>query len=86
MQHPFDGVNYQWPDENAGGQPELPCTATSVFTDPQLGGLGPYGGLSPTILPGPGSPVLGTAADCPSHDQRGRPRPAGACTPGATEP
>jgi hypothetical protein len=86
LQHPGQGVNFQWPDENSGGQSELPCTVASIFDDPLLGSLGYFGGLSPTILPGPGSPVLGTASDCPTHDQRGKPRSPGACTPGATEP
>ena len=45
------------------------------------------GGVTGTILPAPGSPAIdtGQAADCPAIDQRGMPRPAGACDVGAVE-
>jgi hypothetical protein len=44
------------------------------------------GGLTASVMPGPTSPVLGTAVGCPATDQRGRPRSPTTCTPGAVEP
>jgi hypothetical protein len=45
--------------------------------DPQLGMLQNNGGLTPTMLPSSGSPVLGAGAAtlAPATDQRGQPRP-----------
>jgi hypothetical protein len=85
-QHTGQGANFQWPDENAGGQTELACASNTVFDDPLLGGLQDNGGLTETILPEAGSPAIGTATDCPATDQRGYPRNPSSCTPGSTEP
>ena len=85
-QHTGAGANYQWPDENTGGQTELACTTSTIFVDPQLGALGSHGGLTETILPAAGSPAIGAATGCPATDQRGFPRNPSSCTPGATEP
>jgi hypothetical protein len=74
--HTGQGANYQWPDENAGGQSERPCASNTVFADPLLGGLGENGGPTETIVPEPGSPALGTATGCPTTDQRGLPQPS----------
>jgi len=54
---------------------------TGVITmtaDPKLGPLQNNGGLTPTLLPQSGSPVLGAGdpALAPSTDRRGLPRPA----------
>lgn len=84
--HAGQGANYQWPDQNAGGQPEQPCAGNAVFADPLPGELGDNGGLTETILLDAGSPAVGTATDCPANDQRGEPRSMTSCTPGATEP
>jgi hypothetical protein len=84
--HTGQGANYQWPSENAGGQAEQACAMNTVFSDPLLLGLGDNGGPTETILPGGGSPAIGTSTDCPSADQRGQPRNPVSCTPGATEP
>ena len=84
--HTGQGANYQWPAVNAGGQAELACAGNTVFQDPLLGDLADNGGLTETVMPGPTSPVLGTATGCPATDQRGRPRSATSCTPGAVEP
>jgi hypothetical protein len=86
LPHAGQGANYQWPDENAGGQPEQPCAGNTVFADPLLGELGNNGGLTESILLDAGSPAIGTATDCPAADQRGEPRNTTSCTPGATEP
>jgi hypothetical protein len=53
-----------------------------------LAPLGNYGGPTLTQIPLPGSPAIddGTGAGCPSTDQRGKGRPAGAaCDVGAVE-
>jgi hypothetical protein len=84
--HTGQGANYQWPAVNAGSQSELACATNTVFSDPLLGSLEDNGGLTETILPGPTSPALGTATDCPNTDQRGRSRNPTSCTPGAVEP
>ena len=84
--HTGQGANYQWPDQNAGGQTELACASNTIFADPLLGVLQDNGGLTETILPGAGSPAIGTATDCPPTDQRGHPRNPSSCTPGSTEP
>jgi CSLREA domain-containing protein len=56
--------------------------------DPQLGALGPNGGATPTMLPGPTSPVIdqGTASDQNdlTQDQRALTRPV--VFPGLTQP
>jgi hypothetical protein len=51
----------------------------ALTVDPHLGPLQNNGGLTPTMLPLPGSPVLGagTPSLAPSTDQRGHPRPPG---------
>ncbi len=84
--HTGQGANYQWPAVNEGGQAERACATDTVFSDPLLGDLADNGGLTETVMPGPTSPVLGTATGCPTTDQRGRPRNPSSCTPGAVEP
>jgi fibronectin-binding autotransporter adhesin len=57
-------------------------------TDPKLAALADNGGGLETLLPMPGSPVLGIgiAGNCPSTDERGLPRLAGAaCDTGAVQ-
>ncbi len=54
----------------------------TLTVNPDLGPLQNNGGLTPTMLPLPGSPVLGagTPSLAPSTDQRGKPRPPGGPT------
>jgi hypothetical protein len=54
----------------------------ALTANPHLGPLQNNGGLTPTMLPLPGSPVLGAGAPslAPSTDQRGQPRPSGGPT------
>ena len=75
---------YQWPQQNAGGQNELACSASTTFLNAQLGTLGWMGGPTPVIPPG--NPALdgGATSNCPATDQNGTPRGA-TCTPGAVE-
>jgi len=57
-------------------------------TSPALETLGNYGGPTPTMRPGPGSPAIDAGANCGSlaTDQRGGARPQGAaCDSGAVE-
>jgi hypothetical protein len=81
--HPGSST-YQWPAQNAGGEAERPCAATTTFLAPQLGALGWMGGPTPVITPA--NPALAGAAssNCPATDQNGAPRGA-TCTPGAVE-
>jgi hypothetical protein len=81
--HP-GSATFQWPPQNAGGQNELACAASTTFLAPQLGALGWMGGPTPVIAPG--NPALAGAvtANCPATDQTGAPRGA-TCTPGAVE-
>ena len=63
------------------------ASGTNIITeDPMLGSLGDYGGFTQTIPIGPyfSSAVdTGDDANCLATDQRGAPRPAGACDSGA---
>jgi len=58
-----------------------------VEGDPLLGPLGEYGGPTPTMIPGAGSPAIDAGKECAAQDQRGhtRPTPAGPCDIGAIE-
>lgn len=78
------GASYQWPQQNAGGQSELPCSTSTTFLDAGIGLLAWSGGPTPTIEPT--HPALDGAATsgCPPIDQRGAPR-GSLCTPGAVE-
>jgi CSLREA domain-containing protein len=61
----------------------------NLDTDPLLGPLADHGGFTQTMAPALGSPAVDWSADagsCPSHDQRGVPRPQGwGCDMGAFE-
>jgi hypothetical protein len=61
----------------------------NLDADPLLGPLADNGGFTQTMAPGLGSPAVdwaANAASCPSHDQRGVPRPQGwGCDLGAFE-
>jgi hypothetical protein len=52
-----------------------------------LSPLGEYGGPTPTMVHGPGSPAIDAGKECAAQDQRGqaRPTPAGPCDLGAVE-
>jgi len=82
------GANVQWPapsPSDADGR----CAATVAVVDPRLGVLAANGGLTATMAPLTGSPVIdAVASGCPppSVDQRGFARPQGArCDIGAVE-
>jgi hypothetical protein len=80
------GANVQWPVTRAGGGSDVPdalCSASVTVADAQLGAL--LGDAMPTVAPGPDSPALGLASDCPATDQLGRPRDAQICDAGAIE-
>jgi CSLREA domain-containing protein len=64
------------------------CPGPRLAGDPRLGPLAANGGLTPTLLPGPGSAAIDALAGlpCPGTDQRGLPRPRlGGCDAGAVE-
>lgn len=82
------GGNLQWPVLRASGQSDVPgslCSASVATAEAQLGALQDNGGPTLTIAPKPGSPASAPRSGCPSHDQRGRPRPLDGCTAGAVE-
>jgi hypothetical protein len=75
------GYNVTWPFSSA-------CPASMTVAFPKLGTLGNHGGLTDTILPLAGSPLLDAipASACPAKDQRNLARPAGpACDIGSVE-
>ncbi len=78
------GATFQWPEQNAGGQSELPCSASTTFLDGGIGPLAWSGGPTPTLAPTHPALDGGATAGCPATDQRGAPR-AALCTPGAVE-
>jgi hypothetical protein len=75
------GYNMTWPFSSA-------CPSSFAVAFPKLGSLGDHGGLTDTILPLVGSPLLDAVptSACPTKDQRSLPRPAGpACDIGSVE-
>jgi len=71
-----------------GGAPSGGSYTNILTTDPRLGTLGNYGGVTQTIPLLPGSSAINTGDDalCPATDQRGVTRPQGAhCDIGAFE-
>jgi hypothetical protein len=84
------GFNLQFPGRANPSDPNDPnCTAGASIAAPNLLPLGSQGGLTATMVPGPGSPALDVVTSgCPppGTDQRGRQRPEnGACDIGAVE-
>jgi predicted outer membrane repeat protein len=76
----------QWPTKRpVGGLTDNACITGIRFADPQLGALGNFGGFTPTIVPGPSSPLRKAGHDCPATDQRGAIRNTALCTIGAVE-
>jgi len=76
----------QWPTTHTVCKAEdEPCTAATVFSNPQLGSLASNGGPTQTAAPLPGSPAVGVGQHCPATDQRGVARPSSGCTAGAVE-
>jgi hypothetical protein len=73
----------QWPDENAGGEPERPCAGVT-FLDPAIGPLRNSGGPTPTLMPAAAALASAATTACAAADQRGVPR-SQPCTPGAVE-
>jgi len=78
------GGNVQWPEFNAGGQPELPCATDTIFQNVPIGPLQNNGGFTDTIVP-TDSAIIESLSGCSGSDQRGVPR-GGTCTPGSVEP
>lgn len=80
------GGNLQWPEVKSNGNPDLPCTASITFADPQLEPLTDNGGPTMTLALPETSPAIdiGVAQGCPMTDQRGEDR-VGACDAGAFE-
>lgn len=74
----------QWPEFNAGGQPELPCATGTTFQDVPIGPLQNNGGFTDTVMPTDSS-IIESLSGCTGSDQRGVPRGT-TCTPGAVEP
>lgn len=69
---------------------DLSCLSLGTDIVTSSVGLGSYanhGGPTPTVSLGAGSPAIdhGDPGACPAIDQRGQPRPAGACDAGAYE-
>ncbi|WP_437942710.1 right-handed parallel beta-helix repeat-containing protein [Sorangium sp. So ce341] len=62
-----------------------PCISNPTAADPNLADPADNGGITFTMLPGAGSPVLGAGAGCEPVDQRGQPRDTAACDLGAVE-
>jgi uncharacterized repeat protein (TIGR01451 family) len=82
------GANVQWPAPSVSDTSGR-CAAGVALVDPLLGALATNGGLTSTIAPLPGSPVIDSVTNgCPppTVDQRGVARPQGArCDAGAVE-
>jgi hypothetical protein len=80
------GADMQWPRNHiAGGAPDTPCVQGIAFADPLLGALSDNGGPTPTLQPAANSPLRNAGRNCPTTDQRGRPRNSAQCTIGAVE-
>ena len=78
------GHNIQFPQKQAGGAADSPCTDNITFIDPMLAALADNGGPTKTLLPA--STALQVGAGCPDHDQRQHPRSnQQKCTVGAVE-
>lgn len=79
--------NLQWPRKRYGGSiDDTECVTGVRWEDAALGPLLDNGGPTLSLMPSAGSVAVGAGADCPSVDQRGQPRPSGACAAGAVEP
>jgi len=73
--------------ESPGDTCNLGAGDTKNVADPLLSQAWDWGGLTWTVLPRPGSPVVGASAGlgCGSSDQRGEPTPVGDCDSGSVE-
>jgi hypothetical protein len=73
--------------ESPGATCGLGAGDLSNVADPGLSQLADFGGPTPTVLPLPGSPALGTGNICSIYpeDQRGLPRDNPGCDSGAVE-
>lgn len=79
--------NLQWPQKRYGGNiDDTECVTGVRWEDAALAPLADNGGPTLSMMPSAGSVAVGAGSDCPSVDQRGQPRPSGACTAGAVEP
>jgi hypothetical protein len=77
-------ANFQWPQQNAGGENELACATGTTFLDADVGPLAWSGGPTPTIAPANAALDGAAPTSCPPTDQRLVPRGT-PCTPGAVE-
>ena len=78
------GNNIQFPQKTTGNWNDYECFAGQTAVNPQLGTIGNYGGLTPTVPLLAGSPAINAGSSCPTTDQRGFAR-NGVCDIGAYE-
>ena len=78
------GNNIQFPQKTTGLGNDYECFAGQTAVNPQLGTLGDFGGLTPTVPILAGSPAIDVGSNCPATDQRGFAR-NGVCDIGAYE-
>jgi hypothetical protein len=78
------GNNIQFPQKTTGNWNDYECFAGQTAVNPQVGTVGDYGGLTPTVPLLAGSPASNAGSSCPATDQRGFAR-SGVCDIGAYE-
>lgn len=76
--------NIMYPQGNGDNSGDYLCSPGISHSDPLLGELGDYGGLTRTLPILAGSPAINAGVNCPSTDARGAAR-VGACDIGAFE-
>jgi predicted outer membrane repeat protein len=78
------GNNIQFPQKTTSLGNDYECFAGQTAVNPQVGTLGDYGGLTPTVPLLASSPAINAGSNCPATDQRGFAR-NGVCDIGAYE-
>lgn len=78
------GNNIQFPQKTTSLGNDYECFAGQTAVNPQLGTIGDFGGLTPTVPLLAGSPAINAGNNCPATDQRGFAR-NGVCDIGAYE-
>ena len=78
------GNNIQFPQKTTSLGNDYECLAGQTAVKPQLGTIGDFGGLTPTVPLLAGSPAIDAGSNCPATDQRGFAR-NGVCDIGAYE-
>ena len=79
-----DGNNIQFPQKTTSLGNDYECFAGQTAVNPQVGTIGDFGGLTPTVPLLAGSPAIDAGSNCPATDQRGFAR-NGTCDIGAYE-